>query len=199
MPGNLKYLTNKRKSTNIVNVQKILNELNDNQEMNVMNNDLQKTHDQFVEKMGFLGSLFGFSKLMGQIYGALYLSPDPMSLNDIMEQLSVSKGSVSINIRELEKWGGCKKVWVKGDRKDYYEAEINFRNIINKRLVDAMKRRMFALDEISQLTKTDAACSKMKLEKEDKLLLKFYETRLRKIESFKKKADILLRTVAKLL
>ena len=164
-----------------------------------MNADLQKTHDQFVEKMGFLGSLFGFSKLMGQIYGTLYLSSDPLSLNDIMDYLGVSKGSVSINIRELEKWGGCKKVWVKGDRKDYYEAETNFRNIINKRLIDAMRRRMLALDDIYQLTGSESVAEKTRMNAEEKALYKFYEGRLKKIGSFKKKIDILLKTITKLL
>ena len=163
-----------------------------------MNADLQRTRDQFVEKMGFLGSLFGFSKIMGQIYGVLYLSPQPMSLNDIMEYLGVSKGSVSVNIRELEKWGGCKKVWVKGDRKDYYEAETNFRNIINKRLLDAVRRRMQALDEISQITASARNEHRTGTTREENDLWKFYESRIKRMQSFKKKVDLLLKTVTKL-
>ena len=162
-----------------------------------MNEKLQITHDHFVEKMGFLGTLFGFNKLIGQIYGVLYLSPNPMSLNDLMGKLHVSKGSVSVNIRELEKWGGCKKVWVKGDRRDYYEAETNFRNIINKRLMDAIKRRISVFDESSQILNQDRQWNKG-LNKEEKKMMAFYRKRIKRINKIRGRIDFIFKTVIKL-
>ena len=53
----------------------------------------------FIMKMGELSSLFGFSHILGQIYGLLYLSPSPVSLDEIKDSLHVSKASVSLNIR----------------------------------------------------------------------------------------------------
>jgi len=165
-----------------------------------MNEQLEQAHDLFVEKMGFLGTLFGFSKLIGQIYGSLYLSPKPLSLNDLMDILHVSKGSISTNIRELEKWGGCQKVWIKGDRKDFYEAEVNFKKIINKRLLDAVKRRLNTASEISESTKEVIAKSEVNtLTLEEKEYLKFYKQRMAKIDSFKGKLNFLLGTVTKLM
>ena len=63
---------------------------------------------------------------MGQLYGLIYLSPKPLTLDDMATNLSISKGNVSINIRALERWNMVKHIWVKGDRKDYYEAETDF-------------------------------------------------------------------------
>ena len=164
-----------------------------------MHSKLQKTRDQFVEKMGFLGTLFGFSKLLGQLYAVLYLSPKPAALEELMEALRVSKASVSTNIRELEKWGGCKKVWVKGDRKDYYEAETDFRAIFNKRLVDALKRRVDMVGEIATEARREMKNASNDLKKEDQVLLTFFEERIRKIEKTKNKLEFFVNTALKLI
>jgi HTH-type transcriptional regulator, glycine betaine synthesis regulator len=163
-----------------------------------MNQKLQQTRDQFVEKMGFLGTLFGFSKLIGQIYATLYLSPAPLSLNTLTQELRVSKGSISTNIRELEKWGGCKKVWVKGEgRKDYYEAEVNFRNIVNKRLMDAIKRRISMIGEISESAKAPIEDNGKDMNQDEKDLLVFYKKQIDKMNGVRKKLELLINTVSK--
>ena len=62
------------------------------------------------------------SKVGGQIYALLFIARNPMSLDEIAEVLRLSKGNISVNIRMLEGFGLARKVWVKGTRKDYYEA-----------------------------------------------------------------------------
>ncbi len=62
------------------------------------------------------------NKVGGQIYALLFLSDEPLSLDDIAERLSVSKSNISINIRLLEEYDLVKQVWVRGSRKDYYTA-----------------------------------------------------------------------------
>lgn len=88
----------------------------------------------FTQITGELGTNLGLNRSMGQIYGLLYLSDKPVALDDISKKLKMSKGSVSLNIRELEKWEAVKKIWVQGSRKDFYEANTNFSNVIYKRL-----------------------------------------------------------------
>jgi DNA-binding transcriptional regulator GbsR (MarR family) len=161
--------------------------------------DLVEMHDRFVEKMGFLGTLFGFSKLVGQIYAELYLSPSPLGLNDLMEKLHVSKGSISTNIRELEKWGGCKKVWVKGDRRDYYEAETNFRAILNKRLLDALKRRNDTVEEMTREAGKVLSESAASADAGEKALREFYRSRIERIDGIRKKLGLVLKTVTGML
>ncbi|MEA1963668.1 MAG: hypothetical protein U9O41_00835, partial [Candidatus Aerophobetes bacterium] len=72
----------------------------------------------FTEGIGRLTATVGVSRVIGQLYAVLFLSDKPLCLNDMVERLKISKGGASLNIRELEKLGVVKKVWVKGDRKD---------------------------------------------------------------------------------
>lgn len=67
-------------------------------------------------------SNFGLNPLMGRIVGLLIISKDPQSLDDIVDQLEMSKGPISQICRRLKERGLIEKVWVPGDRKDYYQA-----------------------------------------------------------------------------
>jgi len=90
-------------------------------------------NQEFIRITGELGAGMGLNRSIGQIYGLLYMSDKPLSLDTIVEKLKMSKGSVSLNIRELEKWEAVKKIWVNGTRKDFYEANSDFINILYKR------------------------------------------------------------------
>jgi len=107
-----------------------------------MNENLSKARDRFIEGIGRLATTVGVSRVIGQLYAVLFLSDKPLSLNDMVERLKISKGNASLNIRELEKLGVVKKVWVKGDRKDFYEAEFDFEKIIGSAVIEAVKSRM---------------------------------------------------------
>ncbi len=67
-------------------------------------------------------SNFGLNPLMGRIVGLLIISEDPQSLDDIVEKLEMSKGPISQICRRLKERGLIEKVWIPGDRKDYYRA-----------------------------------------------------------------------------
>jgi len=100
---------------------------------------IETIKDRFIESMGRISKFWGFSRLMGQLYGLLYLNREPMNLDQLAEGLGVSKGSVSINVRALERWGMVEKVWVKADRRDYYRAETKFMDIVTKILREREK------------------------------------------------------------
>jgi len=69
----------------------------------------------------------------------------------MVKRLKISKGGASLNIRELERLGIVKKVWVKGDRKDFYEAEFDLEKIIKSGVMEAARSRMkIALDTINE-------------------------------------------------
>jgi DNA-binding transcriptional regulator GbsR (MarR family) len=102
-------------------------------------NTIDAIKDKFIDSMGRISKFWGFNRLMGQLYGLLYLSREPMTLDQLAEGLMVSKGSVSINVRALERWGMVEKVWIKADRKDYYKAETKFMDIVTKILQEREK------------------------------------------------------------
>lgn len=86
---------------------------------------LEQAIDTFIQGAGKVSSaLLGMiNKAGGQIYALLFISDEPLSLDEISKQLGISKSNVSINIRMLEDYYLVRKVWIKGSRKDYYAAE----------------------------------------------------------------------------
>ncbi len=106
------------------------------------NINLIKARDNIIESAGRTTQGFGLGRIIGQLYVLLFFSPKPLSLDDMVEELRVSKGSVSTNIRELEKWSAVKKVWVKGNRKDFYEAEIDFSRILKTGISPLLRRKL---------------------------------------------------------
>ncbi len=115
-----------------------------------MHQNLEAVQDSTVAGLGRLAGFFGFSDVMGRLYGTLLLSPEPLSLDELAEGLKISKGSVSMNMRSLERWGMAKEVWVRGERKKYYRAESDFwtviRNVLSGR---EMREVQVALEVLS--------------------------------------------------
>jgi DNA-binding transcriptional regulator GbsR (MarR family) len=66
--------------------------------------------------------LLGVPKSIGEIYGLLFISEEPMPLDELVARLKISKGSASQGLRSLRNLGAVKSVYVAGDRRDHYEA-----------------------------------------------------------------------------
>ena len=102
-----------------------------------MHEALGNVNDSTVAGVGRLARFFGFSEVMGRLYGTLLLSPEALSLDALASELQISKGSVSMNMRALERWGMAKEVWMRGKRKKYYRAESDLwqviRNVLGSR------------------------------------------------------------------
>jgi len=154
-----------------------------------MNRKLDEVRHGIMDTLGRITSFWGFSKIMGQLYGMLYLSAAPMTLDQMAENLEISKGNVSINIRALERWNMVRPVWVKGDRKDYYEAETDFWKIIRGVLKEREKKEFDqALAAIGRIrTKSEDAHRKEKSSD-----TAFAVDRLKKLEDFIKTMDQLV-------
>ena len=95
-----------------------------------MDETLLEAEQNFIQGMSRISHFWGFPKAMGAIYGAIYLSQEPVSLDELVERVGVTKGSVSTNVRTLERLGMVHKKMQLGDRKDYYIAETDFWKII---------------------------------------------------------------------
>jgi len=92
--------------------------------------------------MAKMALMLGLPKSTGQIYGLLYLSPDALALEVIAERLSISKASVSTGVRELVAWHVVRQVFVAGDRRDYYEAEADLREVLRTLYLEAFKPKL---------------------------------------------------------
>jgi HTH-type transcriptional regulator, glycine betaine synthesis regulator len=95
-----------------------------------MDSELIAAREEFIQGMSRISHFWGFPKAMGAVYGAIYLSPEALSLDEIVEHVGVTKGAVSTHVRALERLGMVHRQIRLGDRKDYYEAEEDFWKVI---------------------------------------------------------------------
>ena len=154
-----------------------------------MSAQLQEGSESIIEAMGRSSDFWGFSKIMGQLYGMLYLAFKPLTLDEMAEKLSVSKGNVSINIRTLERWNMVRPVWVKGDRKDYYEAETDCWKIVKGVLKEREKKEFDqALSSVVNGLKKAEDIHKQAKQPETALVIE----RLKKLDDFIKTMDKLV-------
>jgi DNA-binding transcriptional regulator GbsR (MarR family) len=83
----------------------------------------KEARDKMVQTWGQLSTQWGINRTMGQIHALLMISAQPMTADEIIDELAVSRGNVSMNLRSLVEWGVVHKVYVPGNRKEYYASE----------------------------------------------------------------------------
>ena len=103
---------------------------------------LQQASRELIEAGGRTAQSFGLNRLLGQIYMFLYIRREASSLDDLVEGMGVSKASISIACRQLLALGAIKRVWRKGDRKDYYEAETDLRSLLNNGILRELDKKL---------------------------------------------------------
>src|SRR5580658_6177442 len=82
--------------------------------------------------IGRLIEFWGFKRNMGRVWTVLYLSPDPLSAEDLRQCLRLSSGAVSMTLSELSRWAVVRRVWIQGERKDFYTAEVQLWRMISR-------------------------------------------------------------------
>ncbi|MEW6574055.1 MAG: MarR family transcriptional regulator [Bacillota bacterium] len=87
---------------------------------------LEEARRRLIEALGRQSSFWGLGKITGELYAVLYLSDKPLSLEELAKALGVTKGNVSIAIRPLEQLGMVRRSMRPGDRRVFFEAELDF-------------------------------------------------------------------------
>ena len=85
--------------------------------------EFDEAKQRFLTSWGILGSSWGINKTMAQIHALLLIASEPMSTEDVMKELSISRGNANMNIRALMDWRLVEKVIKPGERKEFFEAE----------------------------------------------------------------------------
>ena len=101
---------------------------------------LTEAKQQFISSWGAFGTHWGINRTMAQIHALLLVSPDPLTQDDIMEELNISRGNTNMNIRELINWGLVERVLLSGERKEYFLAEKDIWKVV-KQIVKERKKR----------------------------------------------------------
>ncbi len=160
-----------------------------------MHDALYAVNDSTVAGLGRLARFFGFGEVMGRLYGTLMLSPEPMSLDDLASSLEISKGSVSMNVRDLERWGMAKEVWMRGERKKYYRAESDLWQVILNVLGSREQREVQVALEVLNDSIGKLKSAEEELSPEDEELARYYLERIADLQTFFQVAQLALTTV----
>ena len=139
---------------------------------------------RFVEDVGNFTQALGMGRVPGQIYAYLYFSPTPRTLDNMKDELGISKGSASMCIRQLEGLNAVQHIWVKGDRKDYYIANDYFGQIIRGLVRELIGRRVESLGQL--LDEAEAAMGRNGNDPDSI----FVRSRLQRLRKFEKKAGL---------
>ena len=105
----------------------------------------------FIDLWGQMAERWGINRTMAQIHALLMISPEPITADQIMEELKISRGNVSMNLRDLINWGIVRRTGVPGDRRDFFLTEADVWTMFHAILRERKKRE---LDPV--LTRLDA-------------------------------------------
>lgn len=164
----------------------------------IRNNEaLRDVHDSMMDGLGQLADYFGFSKVMGQLYGTLMLSDEPLSLDDMMERLGISKASVSMNMRTLEHMGMVRQVWMRGrgGRRKYYEAETDFWQILTNLLTGREMRDVERAIHVMQDNSQRLVQTMNDMNDEDRAIAQLYIQRMAQMQVMFQFAQLVISSV----
>jgi len=108
-------------------------------------NDTEEARKAFVEAWASMASLFSFSPSTGRVCGLLITCAEPVSLSEISERLGISRGNVSMCLKELRAWGVVQRVPRPGDRREYYESR---GDLFDQMLAIARERKRREFDPV---------------------------------------------------
>lgn len=115
--------------------------------------------NKFIQTWGALGSQWGINKTMAQIHALLLVSPESISMEDIMDELQISRGNASMNLRALIDWGIVYKEYKSGERKEFFYAEKDLDEMAVKISQERSKREikpaLKVLKEVSSIQISD--------------------------------------------
>ena len=151
---------------------------------------LSEAKAQFISSWGAFGTHWGINRTMAQIHALLLISPDPLTQDDIMEQLNISRGNVNMNTRDLVDWGLVDRVLIPGERKEFFSAEKDIWKVARLIIKERKKRELDPmLKLLDQLKDVDG-------DKKDKNVKQFVDT-VTGIKRFGEQADKMLDVMVK--
>ena len=85
--------------------------------------NLEQAKLKYIQTWGSLATSWGINKTMAQVHALLLVSTEPLSAEDIMRELQISRGNVNMNVRALIDWGIAQKEYIVGERREFFSAE----------------------------------------------------------------------------
>lgn len=127
---------------------------------------IDEAKQKFIQHWGALGSSWGINRTMAQIHAVLLVSTEPVSMEDLMEQLQASRGNVNMNLRALMDWGIVSKEYKIGERREFFVADKDIwavaRQIVRERRKREIEPLLKALEELKNTSGTDSETKEFK-------------------------------------
>ena len=146
---------------------------------------LSVAKQQFISSWGAFGTQWGINRTMAQIHALLLVSPDALTQDDIMDQLSISRGNVNMNIRDLIGWGLVERQTISGERKEYFSADKDIWKVATQIIKERKKR------ELDPMLKLLGQLEHIEGDKKDREIKQFTET-IKDIKKLGNNADKVL-------
>jgi DNA-binding transcriptional regulator GbsR (MarR family) len=160
-----------------------------------MTTKLSQLKQDFTEGLSQISRFWGFPKGMGAIFAVLYLSPLPLSLDEIVQQTGLTKGAISTEVRILARMGLVHRSSKLADRKDYYEAESDFyksiRSILKERQNSEFDNAIRSVQETLKKLESGSVSG-------DEAEVQFVYERIKALQEFFDAIDTLTSAVIKL-
>lgn len=145
---------------------------------------------ELIEAVGNICRRLSLPRTVGQIYGLLYLSSRALSLEEIAEQLGISKASASTGTRQLASFGALRKTWVPGSRKDHFEAIPEIGGLVRNAYREIIRPRLAAAEQkvgrVAQSLESDLTGGVLTLDE-----FQFCQKRLRSLGQIQQKLKAL--------
>jgi DNA-binding transcriptional regulator GbsR (MarR family) len=156
---------------------------------------LSQLKQDFTEGLSQISRFWGFPKGMGAIFAVLYISPNPLSLDEIVLQTGLTKGAISTEVRSLARMGLVHRSSKLADRKDYYEAESDFyksiRSILKERQNSEFDSAIRSVQETLKELEAGSVSG-------DEAEVQFVRERIKALQEFFDAIDTLSKAVIKL-
>ena len=113
--------------------------------------ELTVARDLAIDACGRIAEFWGFTRTMGRAFGLLYLSREPLPQGELQGDASESPVGSRLGSRRLAalgRWGVVHKVWVRGQRREHYQAETDFWKMISGVLNERERREIGAAVEV---------------------------------------------------
>ena len=137
--------------------------------------------------------ILGLPKSLGEIFGLLFASPQPLTMQDLIDRLGISKGSASQGLKMLRTLGAVREIEFENDRRTYFEADVELKKLAGGFIREEIRphlqsgrEKIKALEkELEQVT--------------DPELREFYDERIKRLGRWSGKATLVLPLLQKFL
>lgn len=103
---------------------------------------LEEAKQKFIQAWGTLGTNWGINRTMAQVHALMLVSPEPLSAEDIMDYLQISRGNANMNLRALIDWGLVYKELKPGERREYFVGEKDMWQVIRQIIIHRKKKEL---------------------------------------------------------